>query len=47
MRGLTLVLVLCVFSGCSLMTSKAPPKTEFDFGPEASALSDSPPLSQV
>jgi cholesterol transport system auxiliary component len=47
MRQLTLVLVLCVFSGCSLMTSKAPPKTEFDFGPEPIALSDSPPLSQV
>ena len=47
MRQLALVLVLCVFSGCSLMTSKAPPKTEFDFGPEANALSDSPPLSQV
>jgi cholesterol transport system auxiliary component len=29
------------------MTSKAPPKTEFDFGPEATAHSDSTSLSQV
>ena len=47
MRQLALVLGLCVFSGCSLMTSKAPPKTEFDFGPESSAPSDPAPLSQV
>ena len=47
MRQLALVLVLCVTSGCSLMTSKAPPKTEFDFGPEPNASSDSAPLSQV
>src|SRR5215469_4904879 len=47
MRQLALVLGLCVFSGCSLMTSKAPPKTEFDFGPEAMARSDAASLSQV
>ena len=47
MRQLALVLVLCATSGCSLMTSKAPPKTEFDFGPEPNASSDSAPLSQV
>jgi len=47
MRQLALVLVLCATSGCSLMTSKAPPKTEFDFGPGPSASSDSAPLSQV
>jgi cholesterol transport system auxiliary component len=29
------------------MTSKAPPKTEFDFGPEPNAPSHSAPLSQV
>ena len=46
MRQLALVLVLCVLSGCSLMTSRAPPKTEFDFGPPKTA-SDSPALSQV
>ena len=47
MRQLALVLVLCVFSGCSLMASKAPPKTEFDFGPEAHAPSDSPALLEA
>ena|SRR5215469_13278798 len=47
MRQLALVLVLCGFSGCSLMSSRAPPKTEFDFGPEPHAVSHSPPLSQV
>ena len=47
MRQLALVLVLCVFSGCSLMASKAPPKTEFDFGPEPNAPSDSPALSEA
>ena len=47
MRQLALVLVLCVISGCSLMTSRAPPKTEFDFGPETSAPADPAPLSQV
>ena len=47
MRQLALVLVLCVFSGCSLMASKAPPKTEFDFGPEPNAPSDSPTLSEA
>jgi len=47
MRQLALVLVLCVFSGCSLMASKAPPKTEFDFGPERNAPSDSPALSEA
>jgi ABC-type uncharacterized transport system auxiliary subunit len=29
------------------MMSRAPPKTEFDFGPESSAPSDPAPLSQV
>ena len=47
MRQFALVLVLCVFSGCSLIASKAPPKTEFDFGPEASGPSDSPALSEA
>src|SRR5215469_4675862 len=47
MRQLALVLVLCVFSGCSLMASKATPKTEFDFGPETDARSDSPALSEA
>ena len=47
MRQLALVLVLCVFSGCSLMASKAPPKTEFDFGPEPNTPSDSPALSEA
>jgi len=47
MRQLALVLVLCVFSGCSLMASKAPPKTEFDFGPEPNAASDSAALSEA
>ena len=47
MRQLALVLVLCATSGCSLMTSKAPPKTEFDFGPEPNARSDSPALSEA
>ena len=47
MRQLALVLVLCVFSGCSLMAPKAPPKTEFDFGPERNAPSDSAALSEA
>jgi len=47
MRQLALMLVLCVFSGCSLMASKAPPKTEFDFGPESNAPSDSLALSEA
>ena len=47
MRQLALVLVLCMFSGCSVMASKAPPKTEFDFGPEPNAHSDSAALSDA
>ena len=47
MRQLALVVVLCVSSGCSLMTSRAPPKTAFDFGPAANARADSAFLSQV
>ena len=47
MRQLTLVLVMCALSGCGLLPSKAPPKTEFDFGPEPNAPADSAPLSQV
>ena len=47
MRQLALVLVLCAFSGCTLLASRAPPKTDFDFGPEGSARADSAPLSQV
>ena len=47
MRQLALALALCACSGCSLLPSKAPPKTEFDFGPEANAPSGSAPLSQV
>jgi len=47
MRQFALVLVLCVFSGCSLIASKAPPKTEFDFGPEPNAPSDSRALSEA
>ena len=48
MRRLLLVLGVCAFSGCSLWPSRAPPKTDFDFGPEANVPSDPPPaLSQV
>jgi cholesterol transport system auxiliary component len=48
MRELLLLLVLCVLPGCSLWPSRAPQKTDFDFGPEANASSDpSPPLSQA
>lgn len=47
MRQLTLVLVLCTFSGCSLLPSKVPPKTEFDFGPESNSSTEPAPLSQV
>jgi cholesterol transport system auxiliary component len=46
MRQLPLVLVLCAFSGCGLLPSRAPPKMEFDFGPEANAPAGSAPLSQ-
>ena len=47
MRQLTLVLVMCALSGCGLLPSRAPPKTEFDFGPEPNAPADPAPLSQV
>ena len=47
MKHLTLVLVLCALAGCSLLPSRARPKTEFDFGPEPNALSTSVRLSQV
>jgi ABC-type uncharacterized transport system auxiliary subunit len=35
MRLLAAVIVLFASSGCSLMTSKEPPKADFDFGPVA------------
>jgi len=47
MRQLTLVLVMCALSGCGLLPSRAPPKTEFDFGPEPNAPADPAPLSQM
>jgi cholesterol transport system auxiliary component len=47
MKHFTLVLVLCAVAGCSLLPSRARPKTEFDFGPEPNALANSAPLSQV
>ena len=47
MRQLTLVLVMCTLSGCGLLPSRAPPKTEFDFGPEPSAPAEPAPLSQM
>ena len=47
MRQLALVLAMCAFSGCSLLTSRAAPKTEFDFGPEPNARSEPALLSQA
>jgi ABC-type uncharacterized transport system auxiliary subunit len=47
MRRLAFVLVLCAFSGCSLLPSRAPPKTGFDLGPEPNAPSNTAPLSQL
>ena len=44
MRRLAPILAMCALSGCGLMPSKAPPKTNFDFGLESSAsASDATP----
>jgi len=47
MRQLAPVLALCALSGCSLFPSKAPPKTNFDFGPESTASVSSATPSPV
>jgi ABC-type uncharacterized transport system auxiliary subunit len=47
MRRLALALALCALSGCDLMPSKAPAKTNFDFGPESSASAGSSAVSEV